>query len=641
MNILKRMSRHCGIQPLAGKKLFIALILLCLPLAVGAAGNESISDIREQINRHGDPLVNNTENTRQILADYNPWEEWADPGFGVANNFLAMPFIEYKNKYYYITLNFTEGSEIWRTSINGTWEQFGESGFGYGVYGYLDDMWIYKNILYFSVEGGSNVGANIFKSDGNTIEQVVWNGFDNVFNEDINDLGLYGDYYYIYTANDAQGINFFRTQDGVNYEQVWESGFGNTQNYYIGSLVEFQGYYFMTFRNSDDGFSIYRSPDFENWSLVESGGFGNVENYYIKLTVFNDKLVGVVFPDDYDTNQISVYQSSNGTDYELVTEGFGDTDNDWADIDIYNDYIYVGTYNDGGNGQLHRSQNGEDWEDITAQLTGLETEDDELNVQNIGGQLFVWSWNDTNGTKMWKYNDNNTWTRWNTDGFGSANNMYMYAGVFKNYLAVATYHWGDNPDILRQDLFASQIEDLEIKNVRNKKINLSWSVPLGTNLTTYTIKRYSEPITQDNWYKAKTVQSGKAVDQSKTTQKKKNISLKKKTTYYYGIRTINDQGIKSEISNSSVIIRSLKTKNIKKTHARLKWSADENAFTYTVQLRTKAGKKIRTWQEVSSTKKTIPVGYLNSNTTYKWRVRSVEGDGDRSVWSQYKSFTTK
>ncbi|MFH0818962.1 MAG: fibronectin type III domain-containing protein [Patescibacteria group bacterium] len=76
------------------------------------------------------------------------------------------------------------------------------------------------------------------------------------------------------------------------------------------------------------------------------------------------------------------------------------------------------------------------------------------------------------------------------------------------------------------------------------------------------------------------------------------------------------------------------------TQAKIKWTADSNAVSYKVQLRTKAGKLKKTYT-VSNAYKLFTKKILKSNSAYKVRVRGVNANGEKGEWSAYKSFRTK
>lgn len=84
----------------------------------------------------------------------------------------------------------------------------------------------------------------------------------------------------------------------------------------------------------------------------------------------------------------------------------------------------------------------------------------------------------------------------------------------------------------------------------------------------------------------------------------------------------------------------LKVKNIEQRSATLKWGEVTGADTYTIQLVKKNGTKIKTWNNIASTKKKIKASQklLKSEKTYKFRVKSCNNAGC-SAFSKYKKFT--
>lgn len=86
----------------------------------------------------------------------------------------------------------------------------------------------------------------------------------------------------------------------------------------------------------------------------------------------------------------------------------------------------------------------------------------------------------------------------------------------------------------------------------------------------------------------------------------------------------------------------LKIKKIKTTSATLSWKGDSVASSYKLQLSTKKGKKIKTFENLTAAKKVIKskAKLLQAGKTYKFRARACNEAGC-SKWSKYQSFKTK
>lgn len=82
----------------------------------------------------------------------------------------------------------------------------------------------------------------------------------------------------------------------------------------------------------------------------------------------------------------------------------------------------------------------------------------------------------------------------------------------------------------------------------------------------------------------------------------------------------------------------LKVKNRTVRTASLRWSGDNDY--YKVQVRTKKGAKVKTYTNVSNTKKQFKKKLSKSNQGYKFRVKACDSDDNCSSYTNYKSFRT-
>lgn len=152
-----------------------------------------------------------------------------------------------------------------------------------------------------------------------------------------------------------------------------DSGFGDVNNLEVGVLIEFDGYLYAGIRNHLTGCQIYRTNDLENWTKVADRGFGNRYNAGVwDAAVFKNQLyIGTLnFVDGCE-----VFRTSDGIEWEPVVErtlettsGFGNAESNfyaWA-MAVYDDYLYVGTDNTQGGGELWKSCDGVNWTPVFA-----------------------------------------------------------------------------------------------------------------------------------------------------------------------------------------------------------------------------------------------------------------------------------
>lgn len=80
-------------------------------------------------------------------------------------------------------------------------------------------------------------------------------------------------------------------------------------------------------------------------------------------------------------------------------------------------------------------------------------------------------------------------------------------------------------------------------------------------------------------------------------------------------------------------------KHRKATRVKVKWTADAKSASYKVQLRTKAGVKVKNFTTTNNYK--VIRNNLLSNKAYKVRVRGINASETEGAWSEYENFRTK
>ncbi len=118
--------------------------------------------------------------------------------------------------------------------------------------------------------------------------------------------------------------------------------------------------------------------------------------------------------------------------------------------------------------------------------------------------------------------------------------------------------------------------------------------------------------------------------------------------YGFRIETHSDSGdvsdrvvVDFDSTPDTVKQAKMKVKKLKAYGALLKWPEIDNATYYMVQLRTKAGKRLKTWNAVQTNKKLVTkaMDLLAPDKHYKFRVKACS-DTVCGDYSKYKKFTT-
>jgi hypothetical protein len=196
-----------------------------------------------------------------------------------------------------------------------------------------------------------------------------------------------------------------------NWIQVNTDGFGGAVRNEDAPLIEYKNMLYVAVDNLGSEIQIWRTaavggPPFTDWEQVNTDIFGDGDNIFAELAVYNNFLYLLV---SNEVTGCEVWRTAavGGppfTDWTQVNaDGFGDADNGGGNLGVYNNFLYVVTDKD---------------EDVGAK-GGCEV----WRTAAVGGPPFT------------------DWTQVNTDGFGDENNASGNLGVYSNFLYVVT---GDN-----------------------------------------------------------------------------------------------------------------------------------------------------------------------------------------------------
>jgi PKD repeat protein/uncharacterized protein YjiK len=300
------------------------------------------------------------------------------------------------------------------------WQQVNVNGFGDRYAGWIGVLQPFQGYLYAGAAGSMTSKVWRMASDG-AWSTVNTDGFGDGNNREIDAMAVFSDSLYATTyawaCNDPQcnsghnaGPQVWRSANGTTWENMTPSAILSSHNWLLDTLVEFNGYlYAGTYAEETHGAEIWRTPNGVDWERVVQNGFNDdvYNTSVLSLVVFNGNLYAGTRHGDWindgHTNGAlggEVWRSSDGTNWTLVnTPGFGDVN-------------------------LHR----------------VET------MQVFQGQLYAYISHlsgVTGGAQVWRCagpvcNSNTDWVKVADNGFGVAENQYVYAGaVFGNFLYAA------------------------------------------------------------------------------------------------------------------------------------------------------------------------------------------------------------
>lgn len=328
------------------------------------------------------------------------WEQENEDGFGDVNNIGTLPWVVFGDNVYVGTENHSTGGQLWRESEDDDWEQVNEDGFG----------------------------------DANN--SMIWPGT------------VFGGYLYVGCQNNYTGGGIWRSQTGDpgSWEQVVTNGFGDATNAWVIPWVVFDGYlYAGASKEEAGGCEVWRSSDGTTWQQVNTDGFGDANNSQepIYISVFGDYL----YAGTYNASTGGEIWRTGGlggppfTDWEQAnTDGFGDANNSSAASGVvFEDNLYVGTWNNTTGGQIWRSSDGTTWQQVNTSGFGDPNNSECFPSAALNGHLYAGTWNEQVGGQVWRSQDGTTWTKVSEDGFGDANNIGIIPSVvLDDYLYVGT-----------------------------------------------------------------------------------------------------------------------------------------------------------------------------------------------------------
>jgi hypothetical protein len=160
---------------------------------------------------------------------------------------------------------------------------------------------------------------------------------------------------------------------GDREEAVIKAGFGNKNNLEVGILIVYKGYLYAGLHNQEEGGQIWRTRDInEEWELVAKDGFGDKTNAaFWEAEIFNDYLyIGTM--NLY--KGFEVFRTNDGVNWEVVVggkadtkRGFGTSANFYAwSMCVYDGWLYLGTDNLQGGGELWKTMDGTTWKPVLA-----------------------------------------------------------------------------------------------------------------------------------------------------------------------------------------------------------------------------------------------------------------------------------
>ncbi len=348
------------------------------------------------------------------------------------------------------------------------WAQTNINAFGDNRNQNVTSLSPFKSNLYAGTYNWSGNGAQLWRKNGGSgWTSVTANGFGNSANVGINHLFEFKNNFYAATwADETNGGEVWRSSSGDSgsWTKVVSSGFGDATNGEVFRLAEFNNRIYASTVSFTDthGTEIWRSSsgDSGSWSRVVNDGFdGDSDNVIaMSLEVFN----GYMYAGTYNwVTGTEIWRSSNGDSGswgKINTDGFGDQYNFYISLNTFNGYLYAGTYNyydsDNPGAELWRCQtcDGTDWTELTSAKGFGDPENRQISSLVVfNNSLYAFTHNRTTGIEVWCSNNGTDWEQVNIGGFGDSLNYNPYwdnsTTVFNNALYVGTRNNGHGGEV--------------------------------------------------------------------------------------------------------------------------------------------------------------------------------------------------
>jgi len=193
------------------------------------------------------------------------------------------------------------------------------------------------------------------------------------------------------------------------------------------------------------------SPGVPDWKQVNLNGFGSksitqvssIAEFESQLYVGTSRLVGAG----------SIWRSNDGENWSEISNSF-DPDSGITDLEKFNGQLYAAINWGENGGQIWRSEDGTNWNKVVENGFGTPANVGVYRLVEFNGYLYAGTWNGESGTEIWRSNsgDTGSWTKVVDGGNGDGSNYQVNTfEVFNGYLYTGTGNTNDGAEIWRTD----------------------------------------------------------------------------------------------------------------------------------------------------------------------------------------------
>lgn len=248
-------------------------------------------------------------------------------------------------------------------------------------------------------------------------------------------------------GNPLEGIGFMQSKGG----EIWRYNGGQSwtqvhktipENTGFRIMAEYNGVLYAGSANSTTGTNLLRSTNGTTWTSVYGGPTANPDNNSIRtLTQFNGKLY-VGTENNKTGGELWAFDGANWAHKTTVS------DPSVAELQVYNNKLYLGTWNFNDKYHFYESSNGADFNNVTPVFSGSS------QLANIGvmkltefkGTFYLGTVNYRDGFTLLSTknpSDPNGWKVITIDGLGDKSNAYSWSlQEYQGKLYLGTFNDG-------------------------------------------------------------------------------------------------------------------------------------------------------------------------------------------------------
>jgi len=286
------------------------------------------------------------------------WTRVVRAGLGDPYNHGIRNLMAVGEHLYAVTVNHTNGFEIWRTEDGAGWQPVMTGGFGNTENTSGRGLALFDGQLYVGTEN-KDTGAEVWRAPVERAGEE--GGWERVLGDDVSrswyaELTVFDGWLYAGTLmthtglaeSDAeqqhQGCRVLRSRDGIDWEVVVDDSFGNPMNNGIISMAVFAGRLFIGTSNTEGG-EVHSSADGVHWERCWKGAGDPERNWHAwKLHPFGDRLyLGIGRLERIWWSGLGLFSTADGKDWTLETDYSLATHYGMRSMMAFGGRLYLGT----------------------------------------------------------------------------------------------------------------------------------------------------------------------------------------------------------------------------------------------------------------------------------------------------------